>query len=261
MNNLLTSGLFIGRVFHKRLAPKTHVLNYKIFHILFDLDHLSETLQTTKLLSLNRFNLLSFYESDHGPDQQTAHIGTLKQRLIDILSAKALYQPTDRLFLMTMPRLFGFVFNPISLYFVQKNDGELRAVIYEVNNTFGDRYSYVLDVPDTTKGATYILQSHDKRLHVSPFMDMDMGYDFKLNLPLDRFCLLIDLKKHDQLIMSAGFDARREALTDKALWRQLINLPFMTLGVVLAIHKEALFIWLKGIKLRPKPATLKSSVN
>ncbi|MGZ3298534.1 MAG: DUF1365 domain-containing protein, partial [Asticcacaulis sp.] len=171
-----------------------------------------------------------------------------------------LYEDGDRIFLMAMPRVLGFVFNPISLYFVQGADDRLKAVIYEVNNTFGDRHSYVLPV---THDSRHIRQHSDKRLHVSPFMDTrDMAYDFDLTAPQDRFTLNIRLSRSNgEKMLFAGFTAARQALTDKNLLNLFAAMPLMTLKVVWGIHWEALLIWLKGIGLKPKPPTPKSSVS
>jgi uncharacterized protein len=243
----LQASLYEGVVFHKRFAPKVHALKYKLFQVLIDLDAEGLGLKPLRSLSLNRFNLMSFYEHDHGPDQATAKTASLKSRISSALREHQLYQDGDRLFLLTMPRVLGFVFNPICLYFIQKSDGNLRSIVYEVNNTFGDRHSYMLRVEN--QGAK-IHQSHDKRLYVSPFMDMGMHYDFDLNMPRERFTLLIRLSQDDKLMLTAGFVAERKPLNDAQLLKHFFALPLMTLGVVAGIHWEALQLWLKGVGFR-----------
>lgn len=252
------SGIYIGEVVHQRFAPKAHRLRYRIFQILFDLDRLDET----RFLSHNRFNLFSFYDRDHGPNQAETQT-PLRDRMAAMLRMKGVYEVGDRLFLMAMPRVLGFVFNPISLYFVRRLDGAVKAVVYEVNNTFGDRHSYVLPVQSP---ARRIRQQADKRLHVSPFMETrDMAYDFDLTAPEDTFVLKIRLRKVEDRtstdMLFAGFTACHEPLTDAALWRRFWAMPLMTLKVVAGIHWEALLIALKGIGLKPKPPTEKSSVS
>lgn len=247
--------IYSGEVVHQRFAPKVHRLNYQIFQVLLDLDRLDVL---PSHLAHNRFGLFGFYDSDHGPDQHQSRAAPLNVRMRTMLSAHGVCDDTDRLFLMAMPRVLGFVFNPISLYFVQRCDGSIRAVVYEVNNTFGDRHSYVLPVQDD--GAR-IRQHSDKRLHVSPFMDMDMAYDFDLKAPDDTFALRIRLTQDGRDMLFAGFTARREPLSDPVLLRLFAAMPLMTLKVVAGIHWEALKIWLKGIKLRPKPPTARSSVS
>ena len=250
----MESGVYIGEVVHQRFLPKAHGLKYRIFQILIDLDQAKETL----FFSRNRFNLFGFYDRDHGPDKAKAKTAPLRERMISLLSEHGLYACNDRLFLMAMPRMLGFVFNPISLYFLQSAEGAMKAVVYEVNNTFGDRHSYVLPVRQTGK---CIRQASEKRLHVSPFMDMDMAYEFDLIAPEDTFALKIDLKKGDQKILYAGFTAARKPLRDRTLLYLFFAMPLMTLGVIWGIHWEALLLFIKGMRLRPKPPTEKSSIS
>ncbi len=250
----LQAGIYIGDVVHQRFTPKVHRLHYRIFQILIDLDQPKETL----FFSRNRFNLFGFYDRDHGPDKAKAETAPLRERMISLLSEHGLYAAGDRLFLMAMPRVLGFVFNPISLYFLQSGDGVMKAVVYEVNNTFGDRHSYVLPVRQPGKR---IRQASEKRLHVSPFMDMDMAYVFDLIAPADTFALKIDLKKGEQSMLFAGFTAKRQPLRDRTLLGLFFTMPLMTLGVVWGIHWEALLLFIKGMRLRPKPPTEKSSIS
>ncbi len=255
---MMKTGLYAGEVVHQRFAPKPHRLSYRIFQVLLDLDRIDQDLAAMRLLSRNRFNLFGFYDRDHGPDQAD-RAGTLRDRMVAMLSDRGAWADGDRVFLMAMPRVLGFVFNPISLYFVVAPDGHVRTVVYEVNNTFGDRHSYVMPVHND--GRT-IHQSSGKRLHVSPFMETrGHSYDFDLIAPAETFALKIDLKNGEHRMLFAGFTARREALADGALWRLFLMIPLMTLQVVLGIHWEALKIWLKGIGLKPKPPTPKSDIS
>jgi len=252
-------GVYAGQVVHRRFAPRPHRLTYSVFQVLLDLDRVDEDLRGLRGFSRNRFNLFGFYDRDHGPDQAETRT-PLKDRMAALLAAQGLYAPGDRIFLLTMPRILGFVFNPISLYFVQNTDDCVTAVIYEVNNTFGDRHSYALKVTD---GHRHIRQHAGKTLHVSPFMETkDMAYDFDLTAPEDRFALNIRLMKGaSQKMLFASFTAERRLLDDRTLLALFAGMPLMTLKVVWAIHWEALKIALKGIGLKPKPPTPKSSVS
>lgn len=254
----LESSVYAGEVVHQRFAPKPHRLKYSIFQVLLDLDRLDD-LRDLRSFSHNRFNLFSLYDRDHGPDQADTRT-PLKDRMTALLAGNGLHAPGDRIFLLTMPRILGFAFNPISLYFVQNTDNILKAVVYEVNNTFGDRHSYILPVRDDHRA---IHQHAAKKLHVSPFMDTrDMAYDFDLTAPEDRFVLNIRLMRaSSQKMLFAGFVAERRPLTDHVLLALFSAMPLMTLKVVWGIHWEALQIWLKGIGLKPKPPTPKSSVS
>jgi DUF1365 family protein len=255
----IKSGIYAGDVVHQRFAPKPHRLKYSIFQVLLDLDHLDDDLKDLRSFSHNRFNLFGLYDRDHGPDQADT-TSSLKTRMAAMLSDKGLYSPGDRIFLLAMPRILGFAFNPISLYFIQNTDDVLKAVVYQVNNTFGDRHSYVLPVRDDGR---HIHQQATKRLHVSPFMDTrDMAYDFDLTAPEDRFALNIRLTKvSSEKMLFASFVAERRPLSDKTLLSLFAGMPLMTLKVVWGIYWEALLIWLKGMGLKPKPPTPKSSVS
>jgi hypothetical protein len=246
----LKAGIYDGMVVHHRYGPKVHRLRYYIFQILFDLDGL-EALAHTQVLSHNRFNWLSFYDADHGPDVTKA-APNLKIRMTQWLRARGLSEDGDRLYLLAMPRLLGFVFNPISLFFVVGQDAVLRHIVYQVNNTFGERHFYALRVDPSTDDA--IRQGCEKRLHVSPFMDTQgMVYDFTLTVPQERFSLGIRLraKTTSNPILYAGFKARRHELNRRNLWAVFWKFPLMTLMAVAGIHWEALILWLKGMALKP----------
>ena len=259
----IKAGVYAGEVIHQRFAPRVHRLKYHIFQVLLDVDRIDADVAGVRLFSHNRFNLFGFYDRDHGPDQAVSRDAPLSVRIRTMLGERGMCEDGDRVFLMAMPRVLGFVFNPISLYFVQAADGTMRCVVYEVNNTFGDRHSYVLPVET---GGRWIRQHSDKRLHVSPFMDMNMVYDFDVVAPEARFTLKIQLKqKTDEGgwrdMLFAGFTAERRALSDGVLAKLFMVMPFLTLKVVAGIHWEALLIALKGIRLRPKPPTERSSVS
>ncbi len=256
----LRSGIYDGAVMHQRFRPKTHCLSYRMFQVLLDLDALDTDLMLLRLMSHNRFNLFSFNDRDHGPDQAD-HTSSLKDRVRTLLHTHGL--EAERLFLLTMPRVLGFVFNPISVYFACGAAGRVKAVIYEVNNTFGDRHSYVMPVA-AEQG--YVRQVADKRLHVSPFMETsDMRYTFDLIPPADAFALNIRLQRkcgeEVEDMMFASFTARRKNLTDAQLWRLFVTMPLLTLKVVAGIHWEAVRLLFKGIWLKPKPPTPRSGVS
>lgn len=254
------SGIYDGTVVHQRFRPKRHRLSYRMFQILLDLDRLDVELTPLRFLSHNRFNLFGFNDRDHGPDQTDRH-APLKDRIRTLLRKHSL--EADRLFLLTMPRVLGFVFNPISVYFAYGRSEQLKAIIYEVNNTFGDRHTYVMPVP---AGDGHVGQETDKRLHVSPFMETsDMSYVFDLISPAAAFSLNIRLQRKRgedaQDMMFASFTAQRKDLTDTQLWRLFWTVPLLTLKVVAGIHWEAVRLVLKGIWLKPKPPTPRSGVS
>ena len=246
----LSSALYRGNVMHRRLRPKRHRLAYKLAMVLLDLDKLGALDRRLRLFSLDRFNLFSFRPCDHG-DGSTV---PLRRQIEQQLNAAGIRAEGLKISLLTMPRLLGFAFNPISLYFCADANGELVAVLYEVNNTFGQRHTYLLEVG--TQSGAVIDQDAPKRLHVSPFMAMDQHYAFRLVPPGERLALGITSRNEAGPLLSAVLDLQREPLSDAALLRTFTAMPLMTFKVVAAIGWEALKLWLKRVpvhKLPPAP--------
>ena len=240
------SGLYIGKVSHRRLRPKVHALAYRVFQIYLDLDEAPALSQTLRLFGFNRPALLAFHERDHGDGSDRP----LKAQVAAKVAAAGL-PAGGPVRVLSMPRVLGYVFNPITLYFVYDPVGALSAVVHEVNNTIGGRIFYVLPAA----GGGVITQQADKAMYVSPFMDMDYSYDFQLAEPAETFALAIHMKRAGELWLTAGFSGERRELSDRELFLSWLAHPLLTLKVISAIHWEALRIWLKGIKFRspPKP--------
>ena len=254
---MFKNAIYLGEVFHKRFTPKIHQLRYNIFQILIDIE---DGLHGFKFFSKNKFNLFSFYDKDHGPDQKN-NKQALGLRIRKFLDDAKIENTDCKIFLMAMPRVLGFVFNPISVYFVQNKNQEIRAILYEVNNTFGDRHTYIIKPKNHTNALTH---NAKKQLHVSPFMaTMGMEYDFKILPPCEKFQLKINLNKLENgkktKYLFASFKAHSHLICDKEFIKLFFKLPFMTLKALLGIHFEALKIIAKGIFLKPKPNTPKSS--
>lgn len=244
------SALYSGAVMHRRFRPKAHHLRYRMYSLLLDLDELPEVSRHTRLFSHNRFNLMSLHESDYGDGRQTG----LKNWVREQLQAARL--PHDgRILLLTMPRILGYAFNPVSVYFCHNAQGELVALMYEVNNTFGERHGYLLEV--TEPAGQDIHQQCRKQFHVSPFLESNMGYRFTMRPPQeDTREMLFSVRAHDAegCKLVATYRAQRHALTDAALGWHFVSHPLLTLKVITAIHWEALKLWLKGVKVIRKPA-------
>ena len=245
------SALYRGRVMHRRLRPKRHRLAYRLTMVLLDLDELETLDRQLRLFSLERWNLFSFRQRDHG-DGSAAPLRHQIERLLE----QAGIATTDlHVQLLTMPRMLGFAFNPISIYFCTRVDGGLAAIVYEVSNTFGQRHSYLLEV-DQTSGAA-IHQIAPKRLHVSPFMAMDQHYSFRVMPPGERLAVAITSRDGQGPLLCAVLEASRQPLSDAALLRTFAAMPLMTFKVVAAIGWEALKLWLKRVpvhRLPPPPA-------
>ena len=247
MTRALASALYRGAVTHHRLRPREHRLAYRVWSMLIDLDELAELDRRLRFFSVDRFNLFSFHARDRGD-------GTgrdLKGQVEAAMRRAGLTPDGGAIRLFTMPRLLGWAFNPLSIFFCHRRDGRLAAILWEVDNTFGERHGYLIPVEETVDGE--IRQSCDKAFYVSPFMDMDQTYAFRVKPPAELFSLVIDVHDADGRILAARHHARRDELTDRALLRLFLTVPFQTLKVVGGIHWEALRLWLKGVRLRLRP--------
>lgn len=239
-----------GRVMHARMKPKPHRFQYRVFNLLIDLDRLGEAGRASRLFRIGAgWSLASFRESDHG-DGATP----LRRHAQTLLAPSGIDLAGGRVLLLCYPRILGFVFNPISLYFCYDAREQLQAVIYEVRNTFGEMHSYVAPVApgELTEGG--LRQARDKLFYVSPFLDMPMRYHFRVLPPGETVKVRILETDRDGPILAASFAGQRQALTTPSLVRACLGMPLMTLKVVAGIHWEALKLWLKGIGLRSRPA-------
>lgn len=244
------AALYVGDVMHARLKPVGHRFNYRVMSLLIDLDRLEVANRQTPLFGVNRRALYSFHEADHGP-RDGSPLRLYAQRSaadhgIDLTGGRVL--------LLCYPRLFGYTFNPLSIYFCYGADGWPALLIYEVRNTFGDIHAYVLPVKSDDVSAAGVRQTQDKRFYVSPFVEMAMRYHFRVGLPGDRVKLRILETDSEGPLLSATFNGHRRPLTTQELLSSLLSLPLVTLKVVAAIHWEALRLWLKGVRLVPRPA-------
>lgn len=213
--------------------------------MLLDLDELEEIGRNLPGFSHNRFNLLSFCERDHGDGSATP----LRQQIARQLETCNINFDKGSICLFTMPRVFGYGFNPISIYFCRSADGSLAALIYEVHNTFGERHSYVFPgkiAQQETHGCT-------KSFHVSPFLGMDMRYLFRTQMRDDNLSVAIVASDHDGKLIAAALSGKRRPITVRELVRALVLFPLLTLKVTAAIHWNALLLWLRRIKVHRKP--------
>lgn len=245
----MNSALYSGQVMHHRLRPREHTLRYRVFWMLLDLDELDQMSRSLRFFSRNRFNLMGFHDADHGDGSETP----LRVQATRLLERRGVDIGSGAIRLLTMPRVLGYVFNPISLYYCHRPDGALAAMIYEVTSTFRERRAYVLPVAPEDGRVGRIDQATGKGLYVSPFMDMDMRYAFKGSVPDDRLDLAIDGLDSQGLLIATAMRGRRRVLSDRALLAAMAAMPLLTIKVVAAIHWEALKLWLKGVPLTRKP--------
>jgi uncharacterized protein len=237
----LNSALYSGSVLHRRVRPVIHTLRYRVFWLLLDLDEIDDLAKTLWLFSRNRFNALGFYDRDHG-DGETAPLRTqIRQQL-----SKADVRADGKILILSMPRILGYVFNPLSVYFCYDADDELKAIVYQVHNTFGERHNYVLPVCDA---GGRIQQQCEKAFYVSPFLGMDLRYAFNVVPPGQGINVSIRGYDSSGLVILTALSGERRELSDRSLFFALCAFPFLTLKVVAAIHWHALRLYFKGLKV------------
>lgn len=240
------SALYVGPVTHRRFKPKTHALSYRVFMLLLDLDELPDLFSRLKLLRPGRLGLMSFRARDHG---DKAH-DDLKTYVSARLS-EAGVAGGGPIRLLCMPRVLGYGFNPLSVYFCHDADERLSAILYEVRNTFGQRHSYLIATPEA--GPDSVQQTAPKRFYVSPFMDMDLTYVFDVAPPGEDVRITIQVGDDTGPVLTAAFAGQRRELTDKALLHAWITHPLLTLKVMAGIHWEAVKIVAKGFRFNGRP--------
>lgn len=247
------SALYTGAVIHRRIKPRRHHLRHGCFWMLLDLDEVDELARSRRLFSHNRFNAMSFYERDHGDGSQTP----LRQQVETLLDRAGVPHEGGTIHLLCMPRIFGYGFNPISVFYCRDSDGMLNAMLYQVHNTFGQRHTYLFPVNEKSgkNREGRIRQSCAKEFYVSPFMEMDMRYDFAVEPPEDHVSVSICGRDDDGPMIYAALKGMRKPFTDSSMLKTTLRHPFLTLKVMAAIHVHALFIWLKGLRLTRQPPT------
>ncbi len=242
------AALYVGDVMHARLKPIGHRFSYRVMSLLIDLDRLDEANRQSPLFGVNRAALYSFNEADHGARDGSplrAHVQRCgAERGIDLTGGRVL--------LLCYPRLLGYTFNPLSVYFGYRADGELALMIYEVRNTFGDIHPYVLPLQPDQLSDAGIRQQQEKLLYVSPFIEMAMRYHFRVSPPDQSIKLRILETDDNGPLLAATFNGRRRALNTRQLLRAFFAFPLVTFKIMAAIHWEALRLWLKGARLVPR---------
>jgi DUF1365 family protein len=242
------AALYFGEVMHARLKPMGHRFSYRVMSLLIDLDRLDAADRQSPLFGVNRAALYSFNEADHG-ERDGSHLRLYAQRCA---AERGIDLTGGRVLLLCYPRLLGFTFNPLSVYFCHHADGGLALVIYEVRNTLGEIHCYVLPVKPGELSEAGLRQQQEKLFYVSPFIEMAMRYHFRVSPPAQRVRLRILETDREGPLLAASFNGRRRDLTSAALLRSFFALPLVTFKIVAAIHWEALRLWVKGARLVPR---------
>lgn len=231
------NAIYSGHVAHMR--PGKHRLRYPVFMLTLDLDDMPGEL---KLLKHNRAALFSLFDRDHA-----ARIDApIRPQIVTKVREAGIAWDGGRIVLLTMPRLFNYVFNPLSVYFCYRRDGSVAGLVHEVSNTFGETHFYVL--PPKTQANGNLTQSCAKDFFVSPFLEGDLTYEFNITPPGERAAVAMVVKRGDEIALTASFVGARGDLTDAQLLRAWLGNPLMTLKVIAGIHWEALRMWLKGVR-------------
>lgn len=240
--------LYIGQVMHRRYFPVRYRFAYSVFSLLLDIDRVAALARAVPVFSLNRFNLLGFYERDHGPRDGSA----LRPWLERLLAGHGLAAPA-RVWLHAMPRVFGYAFNPLSVYYCYDALERPVAIVCEVKNTFGEQHCYVLH--DEGRALRFPLQAtRPKAFHVSPFIDMHGCYDFRFSAPGEHLAIAIRHRTQEATQLAAVQRGRARPCTTGSLLGAALKMPLVTLKVTAMIHWQALRIWLRGATLYRKPA-------
>ena len=235
--SITRTGIYSGRVVHERLRPRHHRLSYGVFSLLVDLDDLQEMTRHLKWLSYNRRSFYAIHDKDHGDGQGIRSWVTAE------LTQAGLAKAAHRVTMLCYPRILGYVFNPLTVFFCYDASDKLSAVIYEVHNTFKERHAYTLPVTGPNK--KIIRQDCAKSFYVSPFVPMTCHYKFRLQPPGDKIRVVIKEEDDDGLLLAAAFHGDRLPLSDAVLIKMALKFPLMTLKVMAGIHIEAVRLWLK----------------
>jgi DUF1365 family protein len=243
----LKSCLYQCEVMHQRLAPRRYALRHSLFMFYLDLDELGALAQALRLFSRNRWNLYSFHDADHLPERGTAD-APLRMRVVQYLATQGIALPPEaRIRLLALPRIAGYVFNPISVYFCFGHaDGAPLCAVAEVGNTFGEHKLYLLPSPEPEDGSLFTLRV-PKHYYVSPFSSLTLEFDFHLRAPGETLHLRIDDFDGERRVLRSGLRGQRRALSDARLAWYGIMYPLLTLKVIGLIHWHALKLWLRGV--------------
>lgn len=240
------SALYECTVMHHRLRPKVHRFQYRVFYLWADLDELPRL--SLKLLGFNRRRLLSLWESDH----LAASGQTLKDSILDFMRSGGV-DTTEiaSIRLLTFPRVLGYIFNPVCFYYAFDLEGRPICAVAEVTNTFHEKKRYLIN--DTDPRGRFRLRT-PKHFYVSPFLDLDLDFNFKLQAPGRNLEIHIDDHDPDGVVLLTALTGKRRELTDTALLACFVKYPFVTLGVILRIHWQALRLWMKRLPWHSKDA-------
>ena len=248
----MNSCIYNGEVTHTRFKPVRHFLKYKTFSLLIDLDEINLLDKSIGIFSHNKFNIFSFYDKDHGDRDG----GNLKNWVISNLKKFQIKENITNIKVLCYPRILGYVFNPLSIFYCYEKD-KLVAIFYEVKNTFNEQHTYIFKIKNNEE----IIQKCRKKFYVSPFMDMETFYNFKLLNPNDKLSVFIKQTDADGTILTATQTGDKKEFSFKQLAFNFLKYPLMTIKIISSIHYEALLLWKKGAIYRKREIKLKNNLS
>ncbi len=248
----MNSCIYNGEVTHTRFKPVRHFLKYKTFSLLIDLDEINILDKSIGIFSHNKFNIFSFYDKDHGDRDG----GNLKDWVISNLKKFRIKENITNIKVLCYPRILGYVFNPLSIFYCYEKD-KLVAIFYEVKNTFNEQHTYIFKIKNNEE----IIQKCRKKFYVSPFMDMETFYNFKLLNPNDKLSVFIKQTDADGTILTATQTGDKKEFSFKQLAINFLKYPLMTIKIISSIHYEALLLWKKGAIYRKRDVKLKNNLS
>ena len=251
---MINSSIYNGQVIHKRFKPKVHSFKYNVFSLLIDLSELNMLDKKVNFFSYNKINLISFYDKDHGERDGSSLIDWVHSNL----KKNNISTEDIKIKILCYPRIFGFVFNPLSVFYIYNLSNQLISILYEVKNTFGEQHTYIFRVE---KDGNLIQNYCSKKFHVSPFIEMDCNYFFRLLKPGNKISVIIDQYDSEDKILYASQDGVRTDFNTKYLLKSYLKHPIMTFKIILAIHYEAFKLWTKGIKFVKKKIKIKNNLS
>ena len=239
----MNSCIYNGEVNHTRFKPVKHFLNYKTFSLFIDLDEIEQLDKSISIFSHNKFNIFSFYNKDHGDRDGSC----LKKWVISNLKKYKIEGNISKIKILCYPRIFGYVFNPLSIFYCYENE-KLKSIFYEVKNTFNEQHTYIFKIKDGEE----IKQKCKKKFYVSPFMDMETFYNFKLIDPNQRLSVMIKQTDAEGTVLTATQTGYKKEFNFKQLLINFFRYPLMTFKIISSIHFEALLLWKKGAIYRKR---------
>ena len=247
----LRSCLYECKVMHHRLHPKEHRFDYQLFYLALDLDEIDQVAKQVHGLSRNRWNLYEFRDRDH-LTLPGINGGTVKEHVLAWIAQQGMILPPEtRITLVTLPRVLGYIFNPVSFYFCEDAAGQTQCAVVQVGNTFREMKPYFIREPERPGFFHLVTPKH---FYVSPFSELDLFFDFKVNVPDAHLDIHINDRKGEDLVLLSALTGKRQELTTARLAWLTLKFPIVTLKVIFLIHWQALRLWWKGLPFHRKSA-------